>query len=59
MQTTSSKACLALAAALVAGGAAGAGAQEKKLLTEAQIADILNPTKLTNLDKSLYIQKKK
>jgi L-asparaginase len=33
MQTTSSKACLALAAALVAGGAAGAGAQEKKLPT--------------------------
>jgi aspartate ammonia-lyase len=33
--------------------------REKKLLTEAQIADILNPTKLTNLDKSLYAQKKK
>jgi aspartate ammonia-lyase len=33
--------------------------REKKLLTEAQIADILNPTKLTNLDKNLYAQKKK
>ena len=33
--------------------------REKKLLTEAQIADILNPTKLTNLDKSLYAEKKK
>ena len=33
--------------------------REKKLLTEAQIADILNPIKLTNLDKSLYAQKKK
>jgi aspartate ammonia-lyase len=32
--------------------------RERKLLTEAQIADILNPAKLTNLDKSLYAQKK-
>jgi aspartate ammonia-lyase len=32
--------------------------RERKLLTEAQIADILNPAKLTNLDKSQYAQKK-
>jgi aspartate ammonia-lyase len=32
--------------------------RERKLLTEAQIADILNPAKLTNLDKSLYVEKK-
>ena len=28
--------------------------RERKLLTEAQIADLLNPAKLTNLDKNLY-----
>jgi aspartate ammonia-lyase len=28
--------------------------RERKLLTEAQIADLLNPAKLTNLDKSVY-----
>jgi aspartate ammonia-lyase len=28
--------------------------REKKILTEAQIADLLDPAKLTNLDKSLY-----
>ncbi len=33
--------------------------RERKLLTEAQIADILNPSKLTNLDKSQYAAKKK
>ena len=28
--------------------------REKKILTEAQIAEILDPAKLTNLDKSQY-----
>jgi aspartate ammonia-lyase len=28
--------------------------REKKLLTEEQIAELLDPSKLTNLDKSLY-----
>ena len=28
--------------------------REKKILTEAQIKDLLDPVKLTNLDKSLY-----
>ena len=32
--------------------------REKKLLTEAQIKDVLDPVKLTNLDKSLYANKK-
>jgi aspartate ammonia-lyase len=32
--------------------------RERKLLTEAQIADLLNPAKLTNLDASAYRQKK-
>jgi len=30
--------------------------REKKLLTEQQIADLLDPAKLTNLDKSQYRQ---
>ena len=33
--------------------------RERKLLTEAQIAEILNPAKLTNLDKNAYARKKK
>jgi aspartate ammonia-lyase len=32
--------------------------RERKLLTDAQIADLLNPAKLTNLDASAYRQKK-
>jgi aspartate ammonia-lyase len=32
--------------------------RERKILTEAQIADLLDPVKLTNLDKSLYRKKK-
>jgi aspartate ammonia-lyase len=32
--------------------------RERKLLTDAQIADLLNPSKLTNLDASAYRQKK-
>jgi aspartate ammonia-lyase len=32
--------------------------RERKLLTDAQIADLLNPAKLTNLDASTYRQKK-
>jgi aspartate ammonia-lyase len=28
--------------------------REKKILTEDQIKDLLNPAKLTNLDKSIY-----
>ena len=32
--------------------------REKKLLTEKQIADLLDPVKLTNLDRSQYHQKK-
>ena len=32
--------------------------REKKLLTEAQIADLLDPVKLTQLDKSLYAKRK-
>jgi aspartate ammonia-lyase len=32
--------------------------REKKVLTEAQIKDVLDPVKLTNLDKSLYKKKK-
>ena len=32
--------------------------REKKLLTEPQIADLLDPAKLTNLDKSQYRQTK-
>jgi aspartate ammonia-lyase len=28
--------------------------REKKLLTDAQIKELLDPAKLTNLDKSLY-----
>jgi aspartate ammonia-lyase len=32
--------------------------RERKLLTEAQIAEILDPVKLTNLDKSIYPKKK-
>jgi aspartate ammonia-lyase len=32
--------------------------RERKLLTEAQIAEILNPAKLTNLDKNAYAKKK-
>jgi aspartate ammonia-lyase len=31
--------------------------REKKILTEAQIKDLLDPVKLTNLDKSKYIRK--
>jgi len=31
--------------------------REKKILTEAQIKDVLDPVKLTNLDKSLYKKK--
>ena len=31
--------------------------REKKLLTEAQIKDILDPVKLTKLDKSIYPKK--
>ena len=33
--------------------------REKKLLTEEQIADLLDPVKLTNLDKSMYPKPKK
>jgi aspartate ammonia-lyase len=33
--------------------------RERKILTEAQIADLLDPVKLTNLDKSIYQRKKK
>ena len=32
--------------------------REKKALTEAQIKDLLDPIKLTNLDPSLYKDKK-
>ena len=32
--------------------------REKKILTEQQIADLLDPAKLTNLDKSQYARKK-
>ena len=32
--------------------------RERKILTEAQIADILSPAKLTNLDKKAYQTKK-
>jgi aspartate ammonia-lyase len=32
--------------------------RERKLLTEAQIADLLDPAKLTNLDANAYRQKK-
>jgi aspartate ammonia-lyase len=32
--------------------------RERNILTEAQIADMLDPARLTNLDKSLYLQKK-
>jgi aspartate ammonia-lyase len=32
--------------------------REKKVLTEAQIKDVLDPVKLTNLDKNLYKKKK-
>jgi aspartate ammonia-lyase len=31
--------------------------REKKLLTEAQIKDLLDPVKLTKLDKSIYPKK--
>jgi aspartate ammonia-lyase len=33
--------------------------RERKILTEAQIADLLDPVKLTQLDKSIYRRKKK
>jgi aspartate ammonia-lyase len=33
--------------------------REKKLLTEAQIKDLLDPSKLTMLDKSIYPKPKK
>jgi aspartate ammonia-lyase len=33
--------------------------RERKILTEAQIADLLDPVKLTHLDKSVYRRKKK
>jgi aspartate ammonia-lyase len=33
--------------------------REKKILTEAQIADLLDPVKLTQLDRSRYPQSKK
>jgi len=32
--------------------------REKKLLTEQQIKDLLDPAKLTGLDKSQYVNKK-
>jgi aspartate ammonia-lyase len=32
--------------------------REKKILTDQQIADLLDPVKLTNLDKDLYRKKK-
>jgi aspartate ammonia-lyase len=32
--------------------------REQKLLTDKQLADILDPVKLTNLDRSQYHQKK-
>jgi aspartate ammonia-lyase len=33
--------------------------RERNILTEQQIADLLDPVKLTNLDKSSYRRKKK